>query len=156
MPACFSIKRFLIVAMSTAMLVSACSSKKSAPPQRATGTLSETGQAMTTAATPPVPPIPEPQPSPPVQELTQLRGSEFTREDNTTINEPATRLRYFRLSEASLALCQSACAEDPDCVAFTYVRPDGYQAGDPPMCYLMASLGPRGKSTCCVTGVKIR
>ncbi len=156
MPACFSTKWFLILTMSAAMMTAACSSRKSEPPQRASGSLAEIGKTATTDSTPQVLLSPEPQPSPTVRELTQLRGSEFTREDNTTINPPATLLRYFRLSDASLELCQSACAEDPGCVAFTYVRPGGYQAGDPPMCYLVASLGPRGKSTCCVTGVKVR
>lgn len=84
----------------------------------------------------------------------RLSSSNFTKENNLTISPPAKTLRYFRLNSPSVDLCQSACAADAGCVAYTYVRPGGYRAGDPPMCYLMSSLGPKVANACCVTGVK--
>lgn len=117
--------------------------------------MTETGKATVTASTPQVQLSPVPQPSPTLQRGGRDQSqSSFTRENNITINPPATTLRYFRLNSASSDLCQSACAADPRCVAYTYVKPGGYQAGDPPMCYLMSSLGPKVEHSCCVSGVK--
>lgn len=77
----------------------------------------------------------------------------FSQEDNISINQ-ATIIRYFQLREASSAQCSAACAGDPKCVAYTYVRPGAYKAGDPPMCYLFSAMGERASSSCCVSGVK--
>ena len=76
----------------------------------------------------------------------------FTRRENTTVSPPAQILRYF--GSPSEDACRSSCSAAQGCVAYTFVRPGGYQVGDPPMCYLMSSLGPEVKHSCCVTGVR--
>ncbi|HXG30667.1 MAG TPA: LCCL domain-containing protein [Thermodesulfobacteriota bacterium] len=64
-------------------------------------------------------------------------------------------LRYFSLSEPRPELCQTACAEDTNCRAFTYVKP-GMSPGNrgAAMCYLKSSVSQRIQDSCCISGVK--
>lgn len=77
---------------------------------------------------------------------------EFLRYDNKTIGSTARTLRAF--GSPTEQACRAACAKDQDCVAFTFVRQGGYAAGDPSVCYLMASFAPGVEHSCCVSGVK--
>jgi len=52
-------------------------------------------------------------------------------------------------------LCQSACAADSRCVAWTYVRPYTPQ-GSEPRCWLKYGVPERVESGCCVSGVMER
>lgn len=59
----------------------------------------------------------------------------------------------FDLEEADPGLCSDACLVDPECRAFTYVRP-GIQ-GDAARCWLKNHAPPPQESPCCVSGAKV-
>ena len=59
----------------------------------------------------------------------------------------------FDLPEANPALCRDACARDPKCKAWTYVKPNTIQ-GPKPRCWLKYAVPKPSHSTCCVSGVK--
>lgn len=61
--------------------------------------------------------------------------------------------RDFDLPQADPVLCQNACAQDPQCKAWTYVRPDTMQ-GPVPRCWLKNTVPPPVDHDCCVSGVK--
>ena len=50
-------------------------------------------------------------------------------------------------------VCQEACADDPDCKAFTYSRPDIIE-GTRGRCYLKSAVPEPVGDDCCVSGVK--
>jgi hypothetical protein len=58
----------------------------------------------------------------------------------------------FNLGTADPNLCEQACAGDPDCKAFTYVRP-GYQ-GPNARCWLKNAVPPQTQANCCISGAK--
>lgn len=58
----------------------------------------------------------------------------------------------FNLGSADPNFCAQACAGDPDCKAFTYVRP-GYQ-GTNARCWLKNAVPPQTQANCCISGVK--
>jgi len=60
----------------------------------------------------------------------------------------------FDLPEADPVLCQNACAKDPQCKAWTYVKPDTLQ-GPLPRCWLKNTIPPPIQHDCCVSGVKV-
>lgn len=64
-------------------------------------------------------------------------------------------LEYF--GSPNEASCRAACqAKGTACQAYTWVAQDGYQPGDPPMCYLMSSYGTPSSHTCCVSAWRPR
>jgi len=58
----------------------------------------------------------------------------------------------FDLAEANYLVCQNACANDPNCKAFTYVKP-GVQATSA-RCWLKNSIPGSYSNTNCITGIK--
>jgi hypothetical protein len=60
--------------------------------------------------------------------------------------------RNFDLPRPSPDLCSDACAHDPNCKAYTYVKA-GVQ-GPNARCWLKSGVPPGTPSTCCVSGVK--
>lgn len=56
------------------------------------------------------------------------------------------------LPAADPKLCQAACEREPQCRAFSYVKP-GIQ-GPAPRCWLKHSVPHPSRNTCCVSGVK--
>jgi hypothetical protein len=68
------------------------------------------------------------------------------------IDRPGFNLRNFDLNEADYRLCDRACAGDPKCRAWTYVRP-GVQ-GPRAQCWLKHSVPATRASNCCTSGVK--
>jgi hypothetical protein len=60
--------------------------------------------------------------------------------------------RSFDLPQPDYQLCRQACAGDPVCRAYTYVRP-GVQKPSA-VCYLKAAVPPAKPSDCCTSGVK--
>lgn len=71
---------------------------------------------------------------------------------NQNLNLPGQDYRNFDLSEAKPSLCAYACAMDPRCEAYTYVKP-GVQ-GSNARCWLKDSVPRRVSGNCCVSGVK--
>jgi|GEM_PF-5696717 len=82
--------------------------------------------------------------------------AEFSRELNTTFTGNTPILRYYVLKDAIPDQCKADCSKDSACAAYTYVKPGGYKAGDPPVCYLFSGLGPKVASNCCVSGTRNR
>lgn len=76
-----------------------------------------------------------------------LGGMEFD------IDRPGQDFQNFDLSGADPALCESACSQNPNCQAWTYVKPDTTQ-GPNPRCWLKTGIPDPVSSTCCVSGVK--
>ncbi len=67
-------------------------------------------------------------------------------------DRPGGDYRNFDLPEANFELCRNACAADPNCKAYTYVKP-GVQ-GIRSRCWLKSSVSGSGKSTSCISGIK--
>lgn len=60
--------------------------------------------------------------------------------------------RNFDLPQPRPELCHNACANDPNCRAYTYVKPGVQSAGA--RCWLKSSVPAGGRSGCCISGVK--
>lgn len=116
----------------------------------------ESATSPATAATAdPTIPRPEPltqrrpQPPPQVEALPSLGPDR----DGWGFNSgTATILRFFGSTTA--AYCRAECEKDANCKAFSWIKPGGYQPGDPPMCYLMSSWSGLVQHSCCVSAVR--
>lgn len=60
---------------------------------------------------------------------------------------------HFPLADARPELCRDACSKDPNCRAFTYVKPN-FGQGPRPMCWLKNAVPAAKRNPCCVSGVK--
>ena len=60
--------------------------------------------------------------------------------------------RNFDLPRPGPELCRDACANDPICKAYTYVKPS--VQGPSARCWLKSSVPPGTPSSCCVSGAK--
>lgn len=69
------------------------------------------------------------------------------------IDRPGLDYGSFDLAAADPALCRNACAADPKCMAWTYVKPDTIQ-GPRPRCWLKYGVPQPRSHSCCVSGVK--
>lgn len=67
-------------------------------------------------------------------------------------DRPGMDYRSFDLPAADPKLCQNECAGDPNCRAFTYVRP-GVQ-GPKARCWLKSNVPAAVNNPCCVSGLK--
>jgi hypothetical protein len=67
-------------------------------------------------------------------------------------NRPGQDYKSLELTDPHPEVCQQACADDPKCNAFTYVKPGGQ--GPRAMCWLKSGVPAASKSDCCVSGVK--
>jgi hypothetical protein len=74
----------------------------------------------------------------------------FSMIDNMTLE--GSRITYY--PRPSFGQCQADCARNSSCQAFTWIRPGAYNAGDPGMCYLMASVTGRSPHACCISAVR--
>lgn len=63
-------------------------------------------------------------------------------------------LSNFTLQTADPKLCQDACANEPRCKAWTYVKPGTIQ-GSMARCWLKSAIPPPTQSPCCVSGKKL-
>ena len=68
------------------------------------------------------------------------------------IDRPGSDYKSFDLPVANPLLCRDACAGDPECEAWTYVKP-GYQCPDA-RCWLKHSVPSAVSSNPCISGVK--
>lgn len=69
------------------------------------------------------------------------------------VGRPASEDNNFDLSKDDPGLCQDACARDPKCKAWTYVKPNTTQ-GPRPRCWLKYDVPSPKSNTCCISGVK--
>ena len=74
----------------------------------------------------------------------------FSMIDNMTLE--GSRITYY--PRPSFAQCQADCARNSNCQAFTWIRPGAYNAADPGMCYLMASVTGRSPHVCCISAIR--
>lgn len=88
-------------------------------------------------------PTPPPPPTPP-------SASQVTLEPNT--DRMGSDYRRFELNTPDPQACRQACQQDPNCRAFTYVRP-GLQAANA-VCYLKNAVPGTRADSCCVSGVR--
>jgi hypothetical protein len=68
------------------------------------------------------------------------------------VDRPGSEYRSFDLASPGPEICQSACMNEPQCVAFTYVNP-GVQ-GPNARCSLKSAVPQPVAQACCVSGVK--
>jgi hypothetical protein len=68
------------------------------------------------------------------------------------VDRPGLDYKNFNLPAADPNLCRDACAGDPQCRAFTFVRP-GYQ-GPSARCWLKNQVPNPVDNSCCVSGVR--
>lgn len=71
-------------------------------------------------------------------------------EYNITFN--GDTLTYYR--GTTVEQCRADCAKNGNCKGFTYVKENGYQKGDPPMCYLISRISGSVQHSCCISGRK--
>ncbi len=72
------------------------------------------------------------------------------REDNTALN--GTNLTYY--PQPSIDQCQSDCAKNVNCKAFTWIRAGVYNPGDAAMCYLVSVVTGRASAPGHTSAVK--
>jgi len=63
--------------------------------------------------------------------------------------------RRLFLKTSDPTLCEDECANDPRCVAWTYVKPHTAK-GPRPTCFLKSSVREERAVSHCVTGIKIQ
>lgn len=68
------------------------------------------------------------------------------------VDRPGNDYMNFDLTSPDPTLCKQACDDDPNCKAFTYVRP-GFQ-GTSARCWLKNIVPSEASRSCCISGVK--
>ncbi len=68
------------------------------------------------------------------------------------VDRPGQDYRSFPLAKPVPQLCRTECARDPDCKAFTYVKPS-FQGANA-VCWLKNAVPDRNANECCISGVK--
>jgi len=92
--------------------------------------------------------LPVPTPAPvPVPVPVPATGMEWN------VDRPGSDYSNFNLQHKNPALCSKACAHDPQCRAWTYVKPNTIQ-GPSPRCWLKHAVPQAQTNSCCVSGVK--
>jgi len=66
------------------------------------------------------------------------------------VDRPGMDLKNFELVEARPELCRTACIDEPECKAYTYVKP-GIQ-GPQARCWLKSDIPNPQPDQCCVSG----
>jgi len=66
-------------------------------------------------------------------------------------NRAGMDYKNFDLSSADPKLCEDACKGDPNCKAYTYVKP-GIQ-GPSARCWLKSGVPAADRNTCCISGI---
>jgi len=61
--------------------------------------------------------------------------------------------RHVLPTDDDPALCQQACQDEPQCKAWTYVKPNTIQ-GSQPNCWLKGSVPPANHNSCCISGLR--
>lgn len=90
-------------------------------------------------------------PSPMQTPVPTPRKPSWGMRQEASINE-GDRITYYPTT--TVDKCQADCDATPRCMAFTYIKAGAYNAGDPPMCYLMAGVKTVNPSPCCITAIK--
>jgi len=120
------------------------------------------GTKYQTAAAPPPPPPPQPVPAPapppppPPPPASNWQGQPVApppgRQWEPRTDRPGSDYRSFDLPAPRPESCRDACWAEPQCRAFTYVRP-GVQ-GPNARCWLKHTVSAARPNDCCLSGVK--
>jgi hypothetical protein len=78
--------------------------------------------------------------------------SSISLEPNT--DRPGMNYRTLALSSPDPQICANDCANDPNCKAFTYVKPEVRGPNSVPECRLKDGVPDPVSEECCVSGVK--
>ena len=70
-------------------------------------------------------------------------------------DRPGLDYQNFDLTIDDPSACQEACENDPQCKAWTYVKPNTIQ-GPKPRCWLKHAIPRPREHTCCVSGTKLQ
>ncbi len=81
---------------------------------------------------------------------TQSSTPEFKGEVDT--DRKGQDYKVLELPQAIPKICNDACAADPNCKAWTYLKPNIY--GPNAYCYLKSGVPPPTPNTCCVSGAR--
>ncbi|HLL26649.1 MAG TPA: PAN domain-containing protein [Xanthobacteraceae bacterium] len=67
-------------------------------------------------------------------------------------DRPGSDFNWFTMPQPWPRLCQEACLNTSECVAWTYMKPNvrGLRAG----CWLKSEVKPATPNVCCVSGVR--
>jgi len=71
--------------------------------------------------------------------------------EDTAINE-GERIVFYSTTTADE--CQTGCAANENCKAYTFIKAGTYNPNDPPMCYLMSKITTLNPSPGHFTGIK--
>ena len=69
------------------------------------------------------------------------------------INLPGLDFASYNLRSPDPRQCEQLCAQNPQCKAWTYVKPYTIQ-GPTPRCWLKNAVPRAQRNTCCVSGIK--
>jgi hypothetical protein len=108
---------------------------------------SEAAPTPTTHPAPGIPTGPTRTPDKPKMSFPPIR---ISMEPDT--DRPGMDYKNFWMDQPCPECCRDACADDPNCKAYTYVKPrrPGEKAG----CFLKHAVPPAKKNNCCMSGVK--
>jgi hypothetical protein len=70
------------------------------------------------------------------------------------VDRPGMNYKSYPLSSADPQVCANDCANDPNCKAFTYVKPGFRGANSQPECWLKNGVPDSVSQEYCVSGVK--
>jgi hypothetical protein len=69
------------------------------------------------------------------------------------VNQPGLDFATYNLRSPDPRQCEQLCAQNPQCKAWTYVKPYTVQ-GPTPRCWLKHAVPRALRDTCCVSGIK--
>lgn len=87
-------------------------------------------------------------------ELTSEEGAAISGGMEIDTDRPGIDYRRFSVPAADPAICENTCLDDPQCQAWTYVRP-GVQ-GESAFCWLKSDVPTPRFDQCCISGTKER
>jgi hypothetical protein len=94
---------------------------------------------------------PTPLSSPRASPTASVEVDGWEKHEQTSINE-GERITFY--PGTTIEQCQTDCAENQKCIAYTYIKKGAYSPDDPPMCYLMSAIRTLNPSDCCFTGIR--
>jgi hypothetical protein len=94
---------------------------------------------------------PTPLESPTVNPTPTVEDEGWVEHEDTQISE-GDRITFY--SVTTIKKCQDDCANNPQCMAFTYIKPGTYNPNDKAMCYLMSTVKTLSPAAGHFTGVK--
>jgi len=86
--------------------------------------------------------------------LVSIMAAESQMSMETNIDRPGLNYNNYPLSSADPQICANDCANDPNCNAFTYVKPGFRGENSDPECWLKNGVPDPVPNEYCISGVK--